>query len=244
METTNDDGGSKKILYESLCTVEAENLSEACNNAIEGKRSSTGKRAKIARFVGEMCCCGDMFGSDTFINESVFSAMGYIEKNTQGVKDMFINSESEENVNNCVKLLELNEKIDYSSVHPKDVGMGFKIYVEENLKNVIPHNVRKRVIEAYKNKDDDKKKIIIPRIPFVLSDPNRMFLKSLKSIFLGIEANNKENEVDVDEIYRQFGPLIIRRPSEMLDMDTDILKAILIDLMKADFDEFPISFYP
>ncbi|AFN83696.1 hypothetical protein EROM_090800 [Encephalitozoon romaleae SJ-2008] len=244
MGTTNGNKGSKKILYESLCTVEAENLSEACNSAIEGERPPTGKRAQILRFIGEMCCCGDMFGADTFINESVFSAMGYIEKNGWKVKGIFISSESEENVNNCVKLLELNEKIDYPSVHPKDVGMGFKIYVEENLKNIIPLNVRKRVIEAYKNKDDERKEIIIPRIPFVLSDPNRMFLKSLKNIFLAIETNTGENEVDIDEIYRQFGPLIIRRPSEMLDTDTDILKMILMDLMKVDFDEFPISFYP
>ncbi|ADM12258.1 uncharacterized protein Eint_091290 [Encephalitozoon intestinalis ATCC 50506] len=243
MSTTNSDEDQKRILYESLCTVEAENLSEACTNAIEGKRTETGKKAHIIRFIGEMCCCGDMFDTDAFINESVFSAMAYIEKDISGVKDVFISAESEENSNNCAKLLELNEKIEYSSVHPKDVAMGFRIYTEENIKNVIPHNVRKKVIEAYRNNDEEKKKTIIPRIPFVIGDSKRMFLKSLKSIFLAIEANNKDEGANVEKIYRIFGSLIIRRPDGMLDTDGETLKMILMDLMKADFDEFPVSFY-
>ncbi|CAD27112.2 hypothetical protein [Encephalitozoon cuniculi GB-M1] len=243
MVATNDSEAPQKILYESLCTVEAENLSEACNNAIEGRRAPAGRKAQVMRFIGEMCCCGDMFGTDTSINESVFSAMTYIEKNAWNVKDVFISPESEENVSNCVKLLELNEKIDYSAVHLKDIAMGLRIYVEQNMRNIIPLNVRKRVIEAYGSNDGEMKETIIPRIPFVVGDPHRLFLKSLKNIFLTIEMNAEDNGVNVEEIYRIFGPLVIRRPENMLETDTEVLRQILVDLMKADFDEFPSSFY-
>lgn len=242
MVETNSNGAQKKIPYESLTTVEAENLSEACMNTIEGRREAEGMRARMAKFFREICCCGDPFGVDMSVNESVFSAMKYLEEKGWDAEGIFVRPRSEEDMNNCIKLLELNESIDYEAAHPEDVAMGFRVYVEENLKDIIPCNVRRKAIDAYKNNDEETKQTIICRMPFVLSDQYRLFLKMLKRMFLAIEANSKR-DVDMEEIYGIFGPVVVRRPPGLADTDSGVLREILKDLLAADLDEFPMSFY-
>lgn len=234
---------SKKILYESLCTTEVENLSEACMSAIEGRRRDTSFKTKILKFFKDICFCGDTFKMDLSINESVFSTMFYLEKNAWNINKIFIDPGSEKDARDCVKLLELSENINYKEVDPNSIAAGFRMYIEENLRSVIPLEARRRLIKAYEDNNEEAKGVIVPRIPFVLNDSHRLFLKSLRNMFMAIEANSQKNEVDINEIHDMFAPIIIRRPNDMLGVDGKVLRAAFVDLMKADFDEFPMSFY-
>lgn len=238
-----NNGKSKNIFYESLCTTEIENLNEACMNAIEGRKRDVSFRSKITRFFREVCFCGDTFRMDKSINESVFSVMAYLEKNARNIKGIFINSESEEDALDCVKLLEMDENINYAEIHPSSVAMGFRMYAEEKLDTVIPPAVMRRIIKAYEDEDVEMKNKIMPRVPFVLTDSHRLFLKSLKSVFMEIEAGKKENEVDINGVYDVFAPIVMRRPGNMLNTDSSLLRSAFLDLMNMDFDEFPTDFY-
>ena len=83
--------------------------------------------------------------------------MLYLEKNAWNIKRIFIDPGSEEDARNCFKLIEMNENINYTDVNPNSIAMGFKMYVEENLKMLIPVSVLKKLIRAYENDDTEAK---------------------------------------------------------------------------------------
>ncbi|KAM0671374.1 hypothetical protein CWI42_021770 [Ordospora colligata] len=244
MITSNGRDGSKMILYDSLHTTEAENLKEACMNVIEKKESESGMSLScIFEQFRQICCCMDSFEMDMAVNESLLSLMQHLERNASGVEGLFINTRSSESMNSCVSLLEFNEKIDYEKIDVLDLAMAFRVYVEKNLKAIIPVKVRQSVIEAYKSNDEERKKVIISRIPFVLNDSHRIFLKSLKRVFQSMQDGVEDVQRKMDEVYEVFGPLVVRKSEDMFDTSTSVLKQILVDLMNANFDELPKSFF-
>lgn len=242
MENTSSSCTSK-ISYDSLCTAEIENLHDACMSAIEGKHRDATFRSKLSTFFRDICFCGDSFDIDVSVNESLFSMMFYLEKNAWNIKKVFIDQGSEREAKGYAKLVEMNEEISYTDAHPNAVASGFKIYVEDNLKTIVPPNVTRKLIKAYEENDMDEKNKIVPRVPFILSDSHRLFIKSLKKVFLAIETSAQDNEVDINEVYDIFAPIIIRRPDDMLNTDERMLRAALTDIMAVDFEEIPMSFY-
>ncbi|KAH9412023.1 hypothetical protein HK407_02g04720 [Ordospora pajunii] len=244
MITSGGNGGSTMILYDSLHTTEAENLKEACMNVIEKKESENGMSLSyVLEQFRQICCCMDSFEVDMAVNESMLSLMQYLERNAPGVDGLFISTKSSESMNSCVSLLEFNEKIDYETIDILDSAMAFRVYVDKNLKAIIPVRVRQNVIEAYKSNDEERKKVIMPRIPFVLNDSHRIFLKSLKRVFGSMEDGAEDVQRKMDEVYEVFGPLVVRKSEDMLDTSTSVLKQILADLMDVNFDELPRSFF-
>jgi hypothetical protein len=237
-----DVGQNKIILYDSLSTTEAENLSKACRTAITGEKKET-PTITVSNFLKEICFCGGTFTIDKSLNESVFSVLGFLEKNAWNSEGMFIKPVADKHVKQYCDLISMDEEINYKDADPIPIAAGFKMYAEENIRDMIPPNVTRALIKAYEENDKEAKQRIVPRIPFVLNETQRLFLKALLKLFNALKASQQNKESTMNDVYTVFAPIIIRRPDDMLGATMFVLRSAFVDIMDANLDEFPMSFY-
>jgi hypothetical protein len=240
--STEDVNANKMILYDSVSTTEAENLSKACTKTITGEEKG-GAGTTITNFLKEVCFCGGTFTTDRSLNESVFSVLSFLEKNALHAEGMFMRPVADKHVKQYCDLISLDEEINYKDADPIPIAAGFKMYAEENIKDIIPANVARALIRAYEDNDKEAKRRIVPRIPFVLNEIQRLFLKALLKLFNALRASQHTKDANIKDVYTIFAPIVIRRPDDMLGTTTFTLRSAFADIMGANFDEFPMSFY-
>lgn len=228
-----------QVLYDSLTDKEKDDLKQKCIDDILGNDFEIFCPLSCLEIL--FCIKKDRW-NDSLCNEAVIKLMEKLIDKSETYK-LFYGDNKDEDIQKNYELIIKNDDSKIDTMNVLLSGQVFIRVVSYNQKLMLPVKINDELLDSYVNYNPEKESKIVKRIPFIVNERNRTFLKLLQKLFKEIENNNESNKMTKSDLLHIFGPIVFKGILDNKQVHGFHRMVILEDVLNLDFDTIESEIY-
>lgn len=129
-----------------------------------------------------------------------------------------------------------NINFEETEVDELALAQACKKYIRSDVELFDDSSIEKMKMLYSQDASQEERTFFIERLPFIMR--NRMVFKQVKSVISKQDANKEESKMPLDESIRLWSDVLVSG-----DFECKTKEAVLKDLLEAEFEYVPLSFY-